>query len=674
MEQDSTHRADNRRRLAAVSVVLGVAAVAAMLYWPTLRLPLLFDDLLHIRLVKDLDLTSVWLPSERFGFYRPFVFLPLILIKSLFGYYPSLLLHTLSLAQHILNAVLVAALARRMWHRWARGLAAGLLLAAYPFAYQAIAFYGNNIYPTSTGLILFGLHTYLFAIQTHQTASPTWRIGWWAITAAIFLIGLLSHETVVLYGPLAVLVHLQLVDFQDLRSGAGGGSLATRLAARLLPALIFTALGILYVIVYQFLPTGGGPNPVTGGNAPWPKALYLLQSGVYPVAWFAHLLPNLAANLILLTGLVLTLVLTLWAARRPGNRVALLLGWGWWVLASLLLALNLPTYYIEHGPRLTYLGGVGVALLWAVLLDSLLAYPRAGPILYSTALAFIVVSSGLFVRDRLAAFAAIARPLQIIEEVMIDQSAGQGILLVNLPAWMSPARNTYAVGVEYVTLMGDHLFAEELIEENLRANHPVLAVRESDLLSDPGYPYGVHDQARKNSFEGDWAPEGSHVFVTTYGLSGPETRYRGQLLPPNGDQAVLATVGPYSLLDAQAQGCPASVRLQTTWRWSGKEATSSPTTSMFAQLLDTSGQLVSQADGPPLGLRPDLLEISNGWRIVDLRLLANETALEGGNVLIGFYDYASGTRLPAVDAAQRPLPDNAIRLPVGFCTSSTPSP
>ncbi|MGW8319095.1 MAG: hypothetical protein ACWGPS_07575, partial [Candidatus Promineifilaceae bacterium] len=425
MKQDNAHRPDGRRRLTVLLVLLGVAALAALLYWPALRLPLFFDDLLHIRLVKDLDLASVWLPSEKFGYYRPLLFLPLILIKSLFGYYPSLLLHALSVAQHALNAVLVAALAWRMWHRWTRGLAAGLLMASYPFAYQAIAFFGNNVYPTAAGLVVLGLHTYLYAIQTDRADPASKRMAWWAITAAIFLIGLLTHESVVLFGPFAILVHLQLLDFQDRSREADSRTLPTWLAAKLRPALAFTVLGILYVIVYQFLPTGGGPDPIAGSNAPWPKALYLLQSGVYPVAWFAHLLPNLTANAILLAGLGLSLILTLWAARRPGNRLALLLGWGWWVLASLLLALNLPTYYIEHGPRLTYLGAIGVALLWAVLLDSLWLYSRAGAILYSTVLAFIVISSGLFVRDRLAAYMAITRPLETIERAMVNQPSGQ---------------------------------------------------------------------------------------------------------------------------------------------------------------------------------------------------------------------------------------------------------
>lgn len=36
---------------------------------PSIRLPLIYDDLLHIRIAKGLDLVSVWLPTDEFGFW-----------------------------------------------------------------------------------------------------------------------------------------------------------------------------------------------------------------------------------------------------------------------------------------------------------------------------------------------------------------------------------------------------------------------------------------------------------------------------------------------------------------------------------------------------------------------------------------------------------------------------
>ena len=82
--------------------------IALWLYAPTLRLPLLYDTLLHTQLAAGLDWVSVWLPNEQFGFYRPLVFAPLLLIEQFFGGYPAWLLHALNVGQHVLNSALLA--------------------------------------------------------------------------------------------------------------------------------------------------------------------------------------------------------------------------------------------------------------------------------------------------------------------------------------------------------------------------------------------------------------------------------------------------------------------------------------------------------------------------------------------------------------------------------------
>ena len=661
-ERDNTrlNKLDKRPFLIAA----GVFAAAFLLYWPTLKLPLLFDDLLHIRLVKNLDFFSLWLPSEDFGFYRPFVFLPFLIIKAIFGHYPAPLLHGLTVAQHSLNAALLALLVWRLWHSPTRSLAAGLLLAAYPFAYQAVAFYGNAIYPTAAGLILLALHTYLTAIQPEQRSKK-----WWAVTAVLFLIGILSHETMVLFGPLACLIHWRNLEKPWPKSADGFRSLVIKLR----PAILFTVLGLLYALLYQLLPTGSGPGLDAGGNDLWPKTLYLLQTAVYPIAWLAHRLPNISANGIILGGLALMLLLTFLAARRPANRSVILMGWLWWGLASFLVGANLPTYYIEHGARLVYLGGVGIVFVWVVLLDWLYVRPKIGRFLWLAVLLFILISSGGFIRGRLAAFTAIASPVGVVEQVMDGRPEGEGILLVNLPAWMSPPRNTYATGVEYVTLMGGHLFAEELMEENLVKKHPVVAVGTPERLIDAGYPYGIHNQANLDNISADWATAGSHIFITDYADSGPVTTYTGRLAPP--PQFLLlptAIFGPYALTQASAISCDGEITIFLTWQLAPGstelvEAQSlplDPQLSIFVQAVDENGRLTAQADGPPLGLRPDRLSLPDDWQIIDRRTIVTDQAQQ---LLIGVYDNVTGERYSAVDIQERPLPDNALSLPITPC-------
>ncbi len=346
----------NRFRLAALAVSL----VALLLYWPTLRLPLLYDDLLHIRIAKQLNLATVWVPTDAFGFYRPLTFFPMLVIRGLFGYYPAWLLHGLNVGQHAVNVILVIALARRLGRNRLQALATGLLLALFPFAYQAIAVYGHNVHPTTAGLMLIGLHSYLHGIERQ-------RARWWLLTGLLFLLSLLSHESAVLFGPLAALVHWShRTKVVSLTSGDTGqtsnsdanltGSAQTegntcgvvvrrRLSAALRyhPWLLFLILGGLYAVTYQLLPLSRTLPGAGSDGGLWPKTLYLLQAAAYPLTWFAHRLPDARADALVLGGMAVALGLTAWSACCRANRVPLILGWCWWALASVLLVLPLPS-------------------------------------------------------------------------------------------------------------------------------------------------------------------------------------------------------------------------------------------------------------------------------------------------------------------------------------------
>lgn len=98
-------------------------------------------------------------------------------------------------------------------------------------------------------------------------------------------------------------------------------------------------------------------------------------------------------------------------------------------------------------------------------------------------------------------------------------------------------------------------------------------------------------------------------------------------------------------------GTPYTVTLQ--WRATGP--TEVPLT-VFTQLLDRSGRLVAQHDGPPAeGLRP-----THDWRpgevITDQHVISLPADLPPGTyrLIVGLYDTQTGQRVPA------PGPDNAI--------------
>jgi hypothetical protein len=86
---------------------------------------------------------------------------------------------------------------------------------------------------------------------------------------------------------------------------------------------------------------------------------------------------------------------------------------------------------------------------------------------------------------------------------------------------------------------------------------------------------------------------------------------------------------------------------------------------IFVHLLDGSGQLLGQLDGAPYNNRYPLRVWRPGATIEDRRdLTATDVDLsQVAQIAVGVYDPATLARLPAVDDAGSPLPDNALILP-----------
>ncbi|MCB8942393.1 MAG: hypothetical protein H6658_01330 [Ardenticatenaceae bacterium] len=651
----------------AVAVLL-----ALLLYWPTLKLPIIYDDLLHIRITKNLTLANVWLPTEAFGFYRPFTFVPLLIIRALFGYYPNWLFHGLNLVQHTLNVVLLIALSWRLWHNTPRAIASGLLFALFPFSYQAIAVYGHNVHPTIANLMLIGLHLYLSSGAEEQESRremkrlPLATRHLPLATWFVFIIALLTHESAVLFGFLAGMV-------QWCRDGRFP-PIRHLFNPRRSPWLWYIIAGVGYLVLYQFLPISRAPQ-VEAGGAALGKVLYLLQTAAYPFAWFAHWLPRTSATTIVLISSGLSLSLVGWAMRRRANRLPLLLGWGWWGLASILIALPLSTNYLLHGPRLLYLGSVGLTLAWPILLGAgergsrgdFLA-PRLSPLASLLFLLFILAANWQFVRGRLADYGRLTSPVDVITHT--DIAPGAGVVIANLPQWLAPPRNTYPIGAELTAMLGDYLFAQELISENRAEATAVYPLIIPELLAQTDYPYGLHDesQIRQDGIgqipvAADWWPQGSEVFVVSYLPQGPTAVHTGSLHPATNNQP-LAHFTPYHLFAAEAAFCEGTVTAQLVWGQAGEIPA---TISMFVQVLSTDGRLLVQADGPPLNLPPAYLHLPPTWHITDQRQLPIPLAEQPAQLLVGVYDYTTGQRYPATTADQTPLPDDALALPLTTC-------
>ncbi|MCC6604403.1 MAG: hypothetical protein IT327_14415 [Anaerolineae bacterium] len=685
-----------------------VMLLASWLYWPTIHLPLIYDTLLHIRIAGGLDFASVWLPTEAFGFYRPMTFFPMLVIKQLFDGYPPWLLHGNNVVQHAVNAGLLAWLSWRLWADWRRALAAGAIFAVFPFSYQAVAVYGHNVHPAITGLMLLGLHTYLTAVSpqkvgtqryTEESQSVTEKgekksaqsvksadkksRRWLILTWVLLVLMVLTHETAVLFGGLAALVQL-CAQPEWLRSWQQRWYDFSRQ-----PWRWFLLAGVAYLVIYQLLPISRATVVEATDSSLWLNGLYLLQAAVFPLAWFAHLLPDVSgAALTVLSGGLVGGISAWLAWRQPTWRAPLLLAWGWWAAASLLLGMTLANFYLLRGPRLLYLGSVGVALLWAQLLAGVwTARPTLTPalslkgegvlrrgVVWTAVLTFILLTSGQFVRTKLTQYEQLTQPVRVSQSTDLVYLPNTEVVFVNLPQWLDMPPKTYAIGVEFVSMLGDYLFVEELTNANGIGKEAVWAAAVPELQTPAPYAYGIHAQH-------SWPPladKSRLFFITDYTASGPQTRFTGFLWPLPGtyeveDFNIGAEFDAYKLegptndfaLGDRPTVCDGVVTAWLIWR---PRYTDIPdTTSVFVQVLDADGRLIAQADGPPLGIRPSLLAATPEWILFDLREIALDEGQTAHTLLVGVYDFASGQRSPATDNAGQPLPDNAWREPIAAC-------
>ena len=657
--------ASRRERIQLLSGGVVVCLLAVGLYGATLRFPLIYDSLLHIRITKELTWLNVWVPTDSFGFYRPFTFVPLLIVKGVLGTYPAWLLHGINVLTHGVNGILLLWLSWRLWGRPVLATFSAVLFILFPFSYQAVSVYGHNVHLAITNLILIGLLLYLAALTDWRGR----RRLWWTLVALVALKALLTHESAILFGVFAGLVHVQVIgtgalgaDIRQQLSYLSEASL--RFVRANLPWIILLAGGLLYLFAYQFFPLSRAPQGATsiGGSLGF-KMMYVGQGISHPLASAFFATGLFGPILMVVVGFLLVLGSSLLAGRWSENRWPLFTGWVWFMSAAMLVALPLPTGYLLNGPRLLYLGSVGVAIVWPWMLAPLCRlYRPFGSLFWLALLLAIGLGNGIFVRERLDAYDHLTSPVRLVDEVLVEAEPDRGVMLINLPSWVAPLEKWYPAGAEFVVMMGPYLFAEELVEANIGGeNRPVWAGAVRDIQRDPDYGYTVHTQSQLDGLEMDWAPAGSDIIISYYEDEGVVPRHTGSYESVMG--ATTAAIGPYTLGPVTAERCGDTITVHSQWQ---PQEVVPPTTSLFVQLLGADGGLIAQADGPPAGLRPDLVRPVTGWAIADQRQLS-WAAGEPTAVLLGVYDFTTGTRFSVIDSQGNILADSAIKMAVADC-------
>lgn len=616
---------------------------AVFLFGRTLSFPLMYDTLLHTQLADGQTVWSVFLPNEQFGFYRPLVFLPIVLVQNMFDQYPAGLFHGLNVVTHALNVVLLACLVWRLTQDQWESLAAGLLFASFPFAYQALAIYGNNPYLTSTFFILLGLNA---AMLTHHPPTTTHQQpttdNYLLITA--FLLGVLVHETAVLLLPLVLFVWwMQTPSLENIWPTL----------KRFWPLI---AVGAIYLAIYPFLPRGGGPQLDFGGNALGPKILLFLQTAAWPLV--LSLFQMMSGRFAILLGFGL---LAVWAAWQYRSKL-LWLGGIWFLLASVLIGVTLPTYYIQDGARLLYPGGAGVALIWTALCFSFLK-DGAGQKTTAALLVIGLVGMGSWFNWRMISLYEMgSRPIAAIGEALNQERGNDDLVLVNLPQWTAWPKSVFPAGTEFAPVMGSHLFALELVRANYGVTPEITVLDVPEALAEAPYNYGVYRLGAVGKFE-PRQDQSVQIVSTAYEASGPVGRWAGSI----GAQTAELAWSADSLRFGNQTACalPNGSILFESEIWA--EQPLGDTKSLFVQALSAEGLLVAQNDGPPLSISPQRLKVPSGLQLLDRRVLVPEG--EAAVVLSGVYDFMSGEREQALLADGESLADNGFRTAVQPCSN-----
>jgi tetratricopeptide (TPR) repeat protein len=387
-------------RLAALGWVFLIGLAACLPYSVALRSPFVFDDeklVLENETIRDLrrmpetfDIFSTrWDALELRANYRPLRFLSYAIdyqiTRWIFGDFrpealPTVVFHVHNLVLHVLNALLLVAIGRRLLGDRAAALVLGLLFALHPLMTEAVTYVSGRRDVLSAFFFLTALRLTL--------VSDTRRKSWFFVPV-LFALGLLSKEMVVTLPAVILLVDLaRRAKFDAPRialhavlwamalgftafeassprlvAGAAGGSAlstaltAPRYIARYLGLLLFPR-GLSLDYSYDAIPSSTGLlDPATTLPA------IVLAAGLA------------GAGIVLL------------ARRRALAAIGIL--WFLGTLAPVLQIVPIPERFAE---RFVYLPAIGVLLLGAGLFA---AARRAHPAVAWTAACTVLVVLGV---------------------------------------------------------------------------------------------------------------------------------------------------------------------------------------------------------------------------------------------------------------------------------------
>lgn len=636
--------------LAALPLLLAFAA-----YGYTLRLPFFLDDGPNLWTAEHLNGLEQWAGTPAFPYYRPVAFSIWKLNDALIGHFDAPSLHWLSVACLGVSGVTLGQIARRLLRgpgrRWLGALAgAGFVL--FPFSYQAVTLVSAQFHL----LLALGILACVgLALRWLDGAGGALTLALCWLSA---LVGIFSHENgplLALLLPGAILVAYRRGDHPPLR----------RVLTVVAPVIALSGLyGALWLVVPRDTTVSAELS-----RAPEDALGYLLQGLVYPVSALAQraLQPESVrpeAALLLATG-VIALALAGLIARGQRSLCLGLLGLVWYGAALAPSALLLAPDYVLGSPRLMLLASAGGMLFWAAIGGALWRgrIGRAAVVLVSALTLALAASFLAAQRDEHLRMGRYTHALMALGETLPIER--DGLLLVNAPNYIAPARRTFLLGSEGAIFMLDSLSYGQQFWANIGLNHPpVEAITHAATLRYPSGTYQPHGPYRDGEPLYEELRAAPWIAVTQFegeAFAPVVVKGRGDPLPVE----PLATFegGAVSLRAAQASTQEDGRALQVRLAWSVEEP---GPLKLFVHVW-CDDRLVAQSDGYPWGDLYPFAAWQPGETQGERRLirLPDDVSPACLRVTAGLYDETTLERLPASDPRTgEPFADGAVPLPL----------
>lgn len=631
-------------RVGAAVAIAALAGFVAVLYGPSLRYGLIWDDPLWIQLGRHASVAELLRGSERFQFYRPLTLWYFQQWWRADGTLDASALHAAQVVWHGASACLVFGLARAMRLSIGVALLAGLLLAAFPFAQQAVAWAAPQ-QPALTALLL----VQALAFARFARCEPG-RAGaiWLTVALAAYGTALFAQEVAVAFAvwPLAW-------------CAVTGAGRRTWFGALLFPVLAAGHLALWLQAPRLAGVTQPGFDPGAGA--------FMAQAVGFPLVRALQPFGRPGALPVLVVAGAAWAAAAVFLSRHRRLDVAVLSS-VWIVLALLPVWAGLHRAYVEVGQRLVYPSVPGIAVLWAAAAGVALrpTTGRRSRSLAATATILVLAIAVADVRVQNRMFDTGTAHLQ--EAVDVAADAGGAVLYVNFPDRFALRRPPYPLGYWGVTLapvvveISD--FARALHGRSARTTSAsVPPTGAGDRTAWPfatdlrGVAVGASELVAR-------AAGARGVYVTEYRPDGSLRLARaGAWSRRRLDMAMARFPGRAELVSAQLT--PAGderAALRLVWRRTGEME---PDDTVFVHVYGTDGRLHADADGDAwLGLLPAVDWPANA-AVEDVREIDLSGLPPGGyRVTVGLYSRDQGARHPARDprTGQR-FPDDEV--PVG---------